>query len=157
MSLSHVQLFATPSTAAHHTTLPCPLLSPGVCSDLCPLSQWCHPTVLSSVTDFSWLQYFPALGSFPMSWLFALGDQNIGASASASVLPVDIQGWFPLGFCFGLAVQGALESLLQHHSPKASILHCLAFFMVQLSHDCKNHSLDLYGPLSAKYFLLLIY
>ena len=81
-----------------HTMPPCPSLSAGVCSDLCPLSQWCHPTILSSVTHFSsCLQSFPASGSFPMSRLFALGGQNIVASASASVLPVNIQGWFPLG------------------------------------------------------------
>ena len=65
-------------------------------------------------------------------WFFASGDQSIGASASASVLPMIIQGWFPLGF--DLAVQGNLKSLLQHHSSKASILWCSAFFMVQLSH-----------------------
>ena len=74
-----------------HTRLPCPRLSPGVCS--CPLSWRCHPTILSSVTPFSSCpQSFPASGSFPMSWLFASGGQSIGASASASVLPVNIQG-----------------------------------------------------------------
>ena len=70
---------------------------PGVCSDLCLLSQWCHPTILSSVVPFSsCLQSFPASGSFPVSRLFASGGQSIGASASASVLPVNIQGWFSL-------------------------------------------------------------
>ena len=64
---------------------------------LCPLSWWCHPTISSSVTLFSFcLQSFPASGSFPMSWLFASGGQSIGASASASVFPKSIQGWFPL-------------------------------------------------------------
>ena len=81
-----------------HTRLPCPSPSPGVCSDSCPLSQWYHPTISFSVTPFSSCpQSFPASGSLPMSQLFALGDQSIGASALVSVLPVIIQGWFPLG------------------------------------------------------------
>ena len=71
---------------------------PRVCSDSCPLSQWCHPTISSSVVPFSsCLQSFPASGSFPRSQLFASGGQSIGASASASVLPMNIQDWFPLG------------------------------------------------------------
>ena len=78
--------------------LPWPSLSPGVCSNSCPLSQWCHPTISSSVVPFSSCpQSFPASGSFPVSQLFASGGQSTGASASASVLPVNIQGWFPLG------------------------------------------------------------
>ena len=82
-----------------HTRLPCPSLSPRVCSNACPLSWWCHPTISSSVAPFSsCLQSFPASGSFPMSQFFASGGQSIGTSASASVLPVNIQGWFPLGF-----------------------------------------------------------
>ena len=76
--------------------LPCPSVSPTVCSNSCPLSQWCHPTISSSVVPFSsCLQSFPASGSFPMSQLFALGAQSIGASAS--VLSLKSQGWFPLG------------------------------------------------------------
>ena len=78
-----------------HSRPPCPSLSSGVCSNWCPFSWWCHPTVSSSVAPFSSCpQSFPALGSFPMSQLFSSGDQSIGASAS--VLPVNIQGWFPL-------------------------------------------------------------
>ena len=81
-----------------HTRLLCPSLSPGVCSDSCPLN-WCHPTISSSVIPFSsCLQSFPASGSFPMSRLFASGSQSIGASASASALPMNIQAWFPLGW-----------------------------------------------------------
>ena len=77
--------------------LPCPLASPGVCSNSRPLSPWCHPTISLFATPFSSChQSFPALGSFPMNWLFALGGQSIEASASASVLPMNIQGWFPL-------------------------------------------------------------
>ena len=80
------------------TRLPCPSLSSGVCSNSCPLSQWWHPTISSSVTPFSSCpQSFPALGSFTMSQLFASGGQNIAASASASILPISIDGWFPLG------------------------------------------------------------
>ena len=76
--------------------LPCPSLSSGVCSNSCPLSQWCHPAISSSVVPFfSHLQSSPASGSFPMSQLFASGGQSIGASAS--VLPMNIHGWFPLG------------------------------------------------------------
>ena len=82
-----------------HASLPCPSLSPGVCSNSCPLSWWCHPTSSSSVVPFSsCLQCFPASGSFPVSQLFASGGRIIGASASASVLSVNIQDWFPLGF-----------------------------------------------------------
>ena len=107
----------------HHTRPPCPSSYPGACSDSCPLSWWCHPTISSSVSSFCFLS-FPASGSFPLSWLFASGGQSIGASASASVLPMTIQelisfriDWFDL-----LAVQGTLNSLLQHHSSEASIL-----------------------------------
>ena len=87
----------TTSSQAHglqHCRLPCPSPSPRVCSNLCP-SSWCHPTISSSDNPFSCLQYFPASGSFPMNWLFTSGGQNIGASAS--VLPMNIQCWFPLG------------------------------------------------------------
>ena len=81
-----------------HTRLPCPSPSPGACPNPCSLSQWCH-TVLSSAVSFSsYLQSFPALGSFLMGWLFISGDQSIGASASTSVLPVNIQDLFPLWF-----------------------------------------------------------
>ena len=80
-----------------HAGVPCPSLSPRACSNSCPLSQWCHLTISSSATCFSCPQSFPASGSFPMSQFFTLGGQNIGPSASASVLPMNIQGWFPLG------------------------------------------------------------
>ena len=80
------------------STLPCPSLSPEVCSNSCPLSLWCYLTIISSAAPFCFcLQSFPASGYFPMSWLFASGGQYIGASASASVLPMNIQDWFPLG------------------------------------------------------------
>ena len=85
-----------------HARPPCPLPTPGVYSDSCPLSWWCHPTISSSVIPFSsHLQSFPAYdpfpGSFPMSQFFASGGQSIGVSASASVFPMNYQDWFPLG------------------------------------------------------------
>ena len=133
-----------------HTRLPCPSLSPGVCSNSCPLSQWCSLTISSSAALFSFcFQSFPASGSFPVSWLFASGGPSIGASASASVFPVKIRlisfriDWFELP-----AVQGTIKNFLQHLNSKASILWCLVFFMVQISvraivgYDQKNHSFD---------------
>ena len=91
------------SHGPQHTRFTCPSPSPGVCSNLCPLSQWCQPTIWSSVIPFSCLQSFPASGSFPMSQLFASDGQSIGASAS--VLPVNIQGWFPLGLTCLISLQ----------------------------------------------------
>ena len=89
-----------------HARPPCPLRSPSICSNSCPLSQWCHPTISSSVIPFSsGLQSFPASGSFPMSWLFTSGGQSIGASASASVFPKNIQGWFALGLTGLISLQ----------------------------------------------------
>ena len=117
---------------------PCPSPSPGVYANLCPLSQWCYLTVSSSATPFSFCpQSFPASGSSPVSQLFTSDGQSIGVSASASVLPMNIHDWFPLGLTrFDLlAVQGMFKSLLQHHSSKASILQHSAFFIVELSHS----------------------
>ena len=82
--------------AQKHARLPCPSLSPGVCLNSCPSNWWCLPTVTSSVPFSVCLHSFPASGSFPMSWFFASGGPSIGASASALVLPMNIQGWFPL-------------------------------------------------------------
>ena len=90
-----------------HTMLPCPSPTPRAYSNTCPSSQWCHPTTSSSVVPFSsCLQSFPASGSFPVSQFFASGDQSIGVSASASVLPMNIQGWFPLRMTGLLSLQG---------------------------------------------------
>ena len=117
--------------------LPFPSPTLGACSNSCPSSRWRHATILSFVNPFSsCLQSFWASGSFQMSEFFTLGGQSIGVSASASVLPMNIQGWFPLGWTgwISLQKQGTLRSLLQHHSSKASILRCSAFFTVQLSH-----------------------
>ena len=131
--LNCVWLFAT--HGLQHTRLPCPSLSPGVYSSSCPLSKWCHPIISSSVIPFSSCpQSFPAWGSFPMNWLLTSGGQSIGASPSASVLPMNIQGWSPLGLTglISLLSKG-LKSLLQHQSSKASVLWSSAFFMAQLS------------------------
>ena len=88
-----------------HTRPPCPSPTPEAYSN-CPSSQWCHPTVSSSVVPLSsCLQAFPVLGSFPMSQFFTLGGQSIGVSASASVLPVNIQDWFPLGWTGWISLQ----------------------------------------------------
>ena len=82
-----------------HTRLPCPSLTPGPCSNSCPLNFSCHPTISSSVVPFSYcLQIFPASGSFPISQFFVSGGQSIGVSTSTSVLPMNIQDWFPLEF-----------------------------------------------------------
>ena len=82
-----------------HVRPPCPSPTPGVHSNSCPLSRWCHPTISSSVIPFSSCpQSFPASRSFQISQLFATGSQSIGVSASTSVLPMNIQGWFPLGW-----------------------------------------------------------
>ena len=89
-----------------HARLPCPSLSPGVCPNSCLLSQCYDPTISSSVAPFSSCpQSFPSSGSFPMSQLFTSGDQNIGASASAQDLPMNIQGWFPLGWTGWISLQ----------------------------------------------------
>ena len=82
-----------------HARLLCSSPTPGACSNSCPLSWWCHPTISSSAIPFSsCLQSFPELGSFPMSQFFTSGGQSIGVSASTSVLPMNIQDWFPLGW-----------------------------------------------------------
>ena len=141
-SLSHVQLFVT--HGPQQARLPCPSPAPTACSNSCPLSWWCHPTISSSALPFSsCLQSFPESGSFEMSHFFASGSQNwsfsfrISPSNEYSGLFSFRIDWFDLlrADCLDLfAVQGTLKSLLQHHSSKASILRCLAFFMVQLSH-----------------------
>ena len=118
------------------TRLPCPSLILRASSNSCPSSRWCHPTILPSVLPFSCLQFFPASGSFPVSQFFPSGGQSTGAPASTSVLPVNVQDWFPLGLTwfYFLAVQGTFKSLLQHHSSKTSVLQHSAFFRAWLAH-----------------------
>ena len=140
-SLSHVQLFAW--TAAHQASLSFTISwsLPKLMSieSVIPSNHLilCHPLLPC-------LQSFPASGSFLLSWLFVSGGQSIEASASASVFPMIIQGWFPLGLIGLISLPSkGLSSLLQHHTLKASILWCSTFFLVQLSHPYwKNHSFD---------------
>ena len=122
-----------------HARLPCPSPTPGAYSNSCPSSQWCHPTISSSVVPFSsCLHSFPASGSFPMSQFFTSGSQSIEASASVS----DLFPWILRTDCFRidwldlLAVQGTLKSHLQQCSLKAWIFQGSAFFIAQLSHPC---------------------
>ena len=89
-----------------HIRLPCPSSTPGAYSNSCPLRRWCHATISSSVGPFSsCLQSFPASGSFPMSQLFASGGHSIGASASASLLPMNTQDWSPLRWTSWISLQ----------------------------------------------------
>ena len=105
-----------------HTRLSCLSLSSGVCSNSCPLSQWCHLNISSSIAHFSFCpQSFPALGSFPVSQLFPSGGQSIRASGLASILPVNIQGWFSLGSTALISLQSKGLSTVE------SSLHCNSF------------------------------
>ena len=133
-SLSHVRLFATPWIAARQASLS--ITTPRVHPNPCPSSRWCHPTISSSVVPFfSCPQSFPASGSFPMSWLSASGSQNIGVSASKSVLPVNTQDWSPLGWtgCISLQSKGLSRvfsnTTVQKHQ----------FFGTQLSSQSNSH------------------
>ena len=128
------------SHGLQHARLPCPSPTPSACSNTCPSSWWCHPTISSSVVPFSsCLPFFPASGSFLVSQFFTSGGQSIEALASASVLPMNIQNWFPLRLTGLTSLQSKessqLKSLLQHHSSKVSVLWRSTFFMVQLSHS----------------------
>ena len=119
-----------------HTRPPCPSPTPRVYSNSCPLSQWCHPTISSSVIPFSSrLQSFPASGSFPVIQFLASTGQSIGVSTSASVLPMNIQDWFPLGWTGWISLQSkGLSKVFSNTNSKASILQCWALFMILLSH-----------------------
>ena len=112
-----------------HARPPCPSSTHEVYPSSCPLSWWCHSIISSSVILFSsCLQYFPTSGSFQMSQLFASGGQNIGVSASTSVLPINTWEWSPLGWTGWISLQSkGLKHLLQHHSSKASIFLHSAF------------------------------
>ena len=107
-----------------HASLPCPSPAPGACSNSCLSSRWCHATISSSVVPFSsHLQSFPASGSFPRSHFFASGGQSIGVSASSSVLPMNIQDWFPLGWtCLIFLQSKGLSRLFSNTTSKASVL-----------------------------------
>ena len=112
-------------------SLPCPSPAPEFYSNSCPLSRWCHPTISSSVVPFSsHLQSFPALGSFPEGQFFASGGQSIKVSASASVLPMNIQDWSPLGWTGWISLQSkglsrvfSNTTVQKHHSSVLSVLY----------------------------------
>ena len=144
-SLSHVWLFATPWTAAHQASPS--ITNFGTCSNSCPWSQWCYLTISSSVLPFSCLQSFPASGSFPMNQFFTSGGQSTGVSALASVLPMSIQNWFPLGLTSLISLQS--KGLSRVFSRTIAQKH--QFFDTQLSlwsnsniHTCswKKHRFD---------------
>ena len=130
-----------------HATLPCPPPTPGVYSNSCPSSQWCHPTISSSVIPFSHVQSFPASKSFQKSQFFTSGGQSIGVSASASVLPMNIQDWFPLGWTGWISLQpkGLPKS---SPTPQFKSINSLALSFLYSPtltsiHDYwKNHSFD---------------
>ena len=131
-----------------HARLPCPSTSPGACSNSYLLSQWCHPTILSSVIPFfSWLQSYPASVSFLMSQFFASDDQSIGVSASAFVLPMNIQDLFPLGWTGWISLHpwDSQESspTPQFKSIDSSVLSLLYGSILTSIHDYwKNHSFE---------------
>ena len=119
-----------------HTRLPCPSPTLGACLNSCPLSQWCHSTISSSVVPFSYcLQSFPALRSFQMSQFLTSGGQSIGASASASVLPVNIQDWFPLRLTDLISLQPkGLSRVLSNTTVESINSSVFSFLHSQLSH-----------------------
>ena len=123
-----------PMDCMQHTRLPCPSPTSAACSDLCPSSQWCHPAISSSVVPYSSCpQSFSASGSFPVSQLFKLGGQSIGASAS--VLPMNIQDWFPLGMTGWISLQS--KGLSRVFSNATVQKH--QFFGAQLSSQSNSH------------------
>ena len=131
-----------------HARPPCPSPTPRVYPKSCPSSRWCHPTISSSVVPFSfYLQSFPTSGSFQMSQLFTSGGQNIGVSASTSVLPITIQDWSPLG-CTGWISLQSKDSQESSPTPQfkgtnSSVLSFLYSPLLTSIHDYwKNHSFD---------------
>ena len=130
-----------------HARPPCPSPTPGACSNSCPLSWWCHPNITSSVIPFfSCLQSFPASGSFPMNQFFTSSGQSIGASTSASVLPMNIQDWFPLGLTGLISLQS--KRLLRVFNTQFKSINSLVFSLLygptltSIHEYWKNHSLD---------------
>ena len=131
-----------------HARPSCPLSTPGACSNSCPLSPWCHPTISSLVVPFSsCLQSFPASGSFPKSQIFTSGGQSIGASASASVLPMNIQNWFPLGWTGWISLLSkGLSRVFSNTTVKSINSLALSFLygptLTSIHDYWKNHSFD---------------
>ena len=119
-----------------HNRSPCPSPNPSVYLDLCPLSRWCHPTISFSVIPFSsCLQSFPASGSFQKSQLFASGGQSTRVSASTSVLPMNIEDWFPLVWACWISLESkGLSRVFSNTTIQSINFQHAAFFIVQLSH-----------------------
>ena len=130
-----------------HARPPCPSSTPGVYSNSCPLSQWCHPTISSSVVPFSsCLQSFPASGSFPVSQVFTSGGQSIGASASASVPPMNTQDWSALWWIGWIALQSkGLSRVFSNTTLQKHQFFCTQFLyspsLTSIHNYWKNHSL----------------
>ena len=120
--------------------------APGACSNSCPLSWWCHPTIWSSVISFSWLQSFPESGSFLRRWFFAAGGQSIGISVSASVLPMNIQDWFLLGLTGLISLQskGLSKSFLQDPQFKSINSLVLSFLYYPTLTSIHDYICDFY-------------
>ena len=124
------------SHGLQHARPPCPSTTPGACSNLCPLSQWCHPTISSSVIPFSSCpQSFPASGSFPMSQLFTWDGRRIGVSASTSVFPMNTKDWSPLGWTGWISLQSKELSRVFFNTTGQK--H--QFFGTQLSSQSNSH------------------
>ena len=135
-SVQSVMSYSLPPHGLQYTRPPCPSPSPGACSNSCSLSRWCHPIISSFAIPFSsCLQSFPASGSFPVSQLFTSGSQSMRASASASVLPVNIQDWSPLGWTGWISLQSkGFSRVFPNTTVQKHQFFCSAFFIVQLSH-----------------------
>ena len=131
-----------------HSRPPCPSWTPGDYSNSCPLSQWCHPTTSSSVIPFfSRLQSFPESGSFQMSQLFASSGQSIGVSASTSVLPTNIQDWFPLGWTGWISLKSkGLSRVFSNNTVQKHQFFCAQLSLLSNSHIrtwlLENHSVE---------------
>ena len=134
-SLSVMSDFLQPHEL-QHTRLPCPSSTPGAYSNSCPLSQWCHPTISSSVVPFvSCLQSFPASGSFQMSLCLTSGGQSIGVSAAVPILPKNIQDWFPLGWTGWISLESkGLSRVFSNTTVQKQ-----QFFSTQLSLQSNSH------------------
>ena len=130
-----------------HARLPCPSPTPKACSNSCPSNWWCHPTISFSLVPFSsCLQSFPTTGSFPMSQSFASGHQSIGVSASAQVLPMNIQDWFPLEWTGWISLQS--KGLWRVSTPQFKSINSLALSflysptLTSVDDYWKNHNFD---------------
>ena len=134
------------SHGLQHTRLPNPSSTPRACSNSCPSSQWCHPTIPPLLSPSPPAFIFPSIGSFPMSQFFTSGSQSIGVSASTSVLPMNIQDWFPLGLTVWISLQSKglsrvfSNTMVQKHQFFGSQLY--SSILTSIHDHWKNHSFD---------------